>query len=454
MDASQAVRRVQWHEGLFLTPQHLQQAERHGEHRLRKVLGALHPYTVGFSRLDLDRDALGTDRIALATVAGILPDGTAFSAPAPENLPDAREVGSRLAPGTDRLLVYLATPTARPGAPVVASLDGSRVPASPLRYKRETITVDDEVDGGASRDVLVSAMDLRLKFAGEDLDGFTVMPVAAVVRNPSGGLALADDFAPPCLAYGCSPMLTKLVKKLVDICCARSTALAAGRRQRVQGQVEFSVSETANYLLLHTLNSAIPGLMHLLRTPATHPERLYQAISALAGSLHTFQGEGHPKDLPAYLHDEPHRTFAELDAKLMALLEHNVALRYTPIPLTRGPGGIHQGRIPETILEGHRLYLSIQSSAPTDKVMQQAPTKAKIAATSRIPSLLAQAMKGLALTYQSVPPAEIPAQPGTQYFELVRDGSEWTTAVETRSIAVFLPPDFTDVKMEFLAIKE
>jgi type VI secretion system protein ImpJ len=58
------------------------------------------------------------------------------------------------------------------------------------------------------------------------------------------------------------------------------------------------------------------------------------------------------------------------------------------------------------------------------------------------------------VTYLSVPPGEIPAQPGSSYFELQRVGDEWANIVESRAIGVFLPPDFTDLKMEFMAVKE
>ena len=47
-----------------------------------------------------------------------------------------------------------------------------------------------------------------------------------------------------------------------------------------------------------------------------HPERIFSELSRLAGVLYTFAGEGHPKDLPLYVHDELSSTFSQLEEQL------------------------------------------------------------------------------------------------------------------------------------------
>ena len=54
----------------------------------------------------------------------------------------------------------------------------------------------------------------------------------------------------------------------------------------------------------------------------------------------------------------------------------------------------------------------------------------------------------------SVPPGEIPAQPGCSYFELSREGEHWGGVADTRTLGIFLPPEFTDLKLECMAVKE
>lgn len=446
------VQRVLWHEGMFITPNHFQQADRHAASVLGRALRAVQPILRGLTDLEVDRDALGTGSFALRACAGVLPDGTVFTMPEADELPASRPFEAAFTAERERLGIYLCLPDSRPGLP--SSDDPARPSSTPVRFRRRGVRVRDEVQGGSEREIPVGVAAFVLRFDGEALDGHTALRIAELVRSPSGGFAVAEDFAPPALCWGAAPPVARLLKRMVDICCAKAGELAAGRRQRTQGMVEFSVSESANYLLLHTLNGAIPGLMHLAANPRLHPEQVWRELARLCGTLHTFAAEGHPRDIPPYRHDELAATFAGLEARLRGLLDTSITARYLPIALSRAANGVWTGKVPEAALDGHRFYLSVQSSAPPEKVSQQTPAKAKVAAAGRVPLLVAQALKGLGLTYLSVPPGEIPAQPGCSYFEVQRSGDEWAGIAESRSIGVFLPPDFTDLKMEFMAVKE
>jgi len=381
-----------------------------------------------------------------------MPDGTVFGMPDADELPPSRPFEGSFPADKDRIGVLLCLADRRHGSP--SSDDASKPSSTPVRFKRRGARVRDEVNGGAEREIPVGVATYSLRFDGEPVDGHVALRIAEIVRSPSGGYAISDDFAPTAVCWAAAPPIGRLLKRMVDITCARSGELSASRRQRTQGMVEFSVSDSANYLLLHTLNGAIPGLMHLAGNPRAHPEQVWRELARLCGALQTFAAEGHPRDVPPYRHDDLTATFHALDVRLRGLLDTNITARYVPIGLTRGPNGVWSGRVPEIALDGHRIYLSVQSSAPAERISQQTPAKAKVASAGKVPLLVAQAMKGLGLTYLSVPPGEIPAQPGSSYFELQRVGDEWANIVESRSIGVFLPPDFTDLRMEFMAVKE
>jgi type VI secretion system protein ImpJ len=446
------VQRVLWHEGMFITPNHFQQADRHAEAVLVRALRSIQPTLHGLTDLEVDRDALGTGSFALRVCAGVMPDGTVFGMPDADELPPSRPFEAAFGTDKDRLSVFLSLPDRRYGSP--SSDDATRPASTPVRFRRRGARVRDEVHGGAEREIPVGVAAFALRFDGEPLDGQVALKIAEIVRSSSGGFAVSEDFAPSALCWAAAMPVARLLKRMVDICCAKATDLSAQRRQRTQGMVEFSVSESANFLLLHTLNGAIPGLMHLAGNPRAHPEQVWRELARLCGALHTFAAEGHPRDVPAYRHDDLTATFSALDARLRGLLDTNITARYVPMALTRTANGVWSARVPENVLDGHRFYLSVHSSAPPEKVSQQTPAKAKVASAAKVPLLVAQAMKGLGLSYLSVPPGEIPAQPGCSYFEVQRTGDEWTGIVDSRSIGVFLPPDFTDLKMEFMAVKE
>ncbi len=446
------LQRVLWHEGMFLTPNQLQQWDRVTDWNLRFCLAVAEPLATGFIRLDVDRESLSQGVLGLSACAGILPDGTPFAGPEADPLPPARAFAERFTPGRERLAAFLALPMVRSDG--AASPDPDRPTSEPLRYRRDDLPVRDAVQGGAEREVTVAVKNLRLLFEDEPRDGYVCLPAGWIVRTTAGTFALDETWIPPCTALGAAPALQQVLRRVHDIAGARIGELSALRRNRGQGLVEFSASETGSMLQLFALNSAVPALAHLIHHPASHPRLLYLELVRLAGQLATVAADGGVRDLPAYQHLDPGATFTALEAQLRDLLQTQVVMRYVPLPMARGAGSIHTVRLPEAVLDGHRFVLALQTGAPPDRVAAQTPAKAKIASQGRVPLLVAQSLKGLAVTYLPMPPSEIPAQAGTSYFEVVRSGDEWGPVVETRTLSVHLPPDYTELRIELMAVKE
>jgi type VI secretion system protein ImpJ len=438
---------------MFLGPQHFQQAERHAEMRHAGILRALRPLHHGVLRLELDGRALSGGDVALVAVEAVLPDGTAIATLTPDDLPLARPVAEAFAGArTDRVGVWLALPIASDGA--VAVSDEGVHQGRHTRYRRRAGSLPDSSPGGGERDVALAVPNLRLLFEHEPRDGHTALRVAEIVRAPAGGYAIADDYAPPCLRLGASAVLAGTVRRVAEILVARSGEMAAHRRSRTQGLVEFSVSELANFLMLLTVNGHLPRLLHQLQSGAAHPEDVFLGLATLAGELMTLSDEGHPKDLPPYDHDRPATAFSAIEGRLRQLLQVVIPTRYLPINVLPASERVHAGTIPEQATEGARFYLAVISALPAERVLRDIPLKAKVASHGSIDRLIAQALPGIKLTYLAVPPQEIPVQPGGVYFQLEPQGAEWLAALKTRSLAIYLPPEFTDARTEFLAVRE
>ncbi len=450
MTQSQYAQKVLWHEGMLLLPQHFQQADRHVAANLRRVLEQAQAHAYGFTRLAIDHEALARGQFRLLDAAGLLPDGLAFDIPGDDASPLARPVA--IPPAKDRLAVWLGAALERPGE-ANSSTQGRR-DGRATRWRSQAASLPDDAGDAERQDVQLALRHLLLVVEGEPIDGLSLLPLGELARLPSGGLALAPEVVPPVLTLSAAPVLATTLSRLREIVGSRAQELALNRRQRTQGKVEFSVSESANFLMLHSLNTHLPALDHLASRPRVHPETVFIELLRLTGALTTFSSEGHPQGLPIYDHDHPGVCFAALDERLRTLLATSITLRYVPVPLSKTSERIHTARLPEHALEGHRLYLSLQCSLPVERVMKELPIKAKLASSGRLTALIAQAMRGMSLTYLAVPPGEIPAQPNCCYFELAREGEHWQAATDTRSLAIFLPPEFADPKIELMAVKE
>ena len=154
--------RVIWAEGLFLRPQHFQQAERYFERLMSQRLESLLPYGSGFTRLQVDQELLKIGKVGLVGAEGVFPDGTPFSIPFEADLPEPLDV-----PGdVKERLVLLTLPLRRAGMAEAAferSGDSSLV-----RYiAADHETRDAVLEMDSSAQLKVGRLNARLQLDGE-----------------------------------------------------------------------------------------------------------------------------------------------------------------------------------------------------------------------------------------------------------------------------------------------
>ncbi len=445
--------RVLWHEGMLLSPQHFQIADRHVEAMFGQMVRALIPDHFGVLAVEFDTLMLAEGNLALARLECILPDGTPVAIADPNHLPVPVRLNEAFAtPATERVAAWLTLPVAVPGALAVS--DDGVANGRPTRYRKVACAAHDESGAGRERQVAQARPNLRLALGEAPPEGYTALRLAEIVRDGTGAFVIASDHAPPCLHIAASKPLRDVIARMAEILVQRSSDLGQLRRSRIKGMIEFTASELGNQLMLQAINSHLPEVLSLLGSAAAHPRDAFRPLAALAGELTSFSDEGHPRELPAYDHEHPLVCFRALESRLRGLLQTVVSTKYTPVRLVLGSNRTHAGSIPEHVLEGARFYLSVACAIAAERVIREIPANAKIASGGRIQQLIMQAMPGIGLDYLPTPPADIPVQPGAMYFQLRTSGDHWEQARKTRTIAVYLPPDFNDARVEILAVKD
>jgi type VI secretion system protein ImpJ len=445
--------KVLWTEGMFLGPQHLQQADRYHEEQLRRAVTGLRPLAWGLTAFQINADALANGELVLSRCAGTLPDGLAFDVPDFDAAPPSRPIEAVFDPKRTSLGVYLAAPRDRQGYPA-ASPEGT-TDGRPTRFRPRTVSVTDDNAGGAERELSLAARNLRVLFEGEPLEDCATLKIAEIGRTATGKYQLVESYVPPSLHVSASPALAAILRRILEILSAKSDELAKQRRERSKGLVEFTMSEAANFWFLHTVNAFIPALAHFHNSPGTHPETVYLELAKLGGELTTFASDGHPKDLPRYDHEDLRATFAGLEARVRGLMETIIPSKCSPIPLDRVRETLFSGRLTDDrVLDGGQLYLAVMSGVPEEKVAREVPLKAKVSASDRVDQLIAAALRGLTLRHLPAPPAEIPVQPGRVYFQIDKSGDHWEAVKRSRGISFYVPPEFTQLRLELMAVKE
>jgi type VI secretion system protein ImpJ len=440
---------VIWTKGTFLSPQHLQLQDRFLENLLQFQLEGLSFRPWGFRSLQLSQEALAAGSFGISRASGILPDGLLFEipdsdgAPPPKLLPDCFEADQTSCD------LYLAVPHYRERGLNVASAGRE----GGARYRAEIELFRDENTGLSEKPVQVARKNLRLLSEGEALDGYSTLRVARVLRTEAGTFQTDPRFVPPLLDFKASDYLAAIARRLVEILSARSSAISGLRRQKNQTLADFTAADIANFWLLYTINTAFPLFRHLFETRGGHPEALYSAMLSLAGALTTFSANVHPRDLPAYDHDELGACFTELDEKLRLLLETVVPSNFVSLPLKLVQPAIYATSIDnDKYLLNTKMYLAISAEASQAEIAGKTPQLVKVCSASHIEHLVRQALPGVPLTYVASPPSAIPVKLNYQYFSLSQAGVAWEAVQRARNLAAYVPGDLPNPQLELIIL--
>jgi type VI secretion system protein ImpJ len=440
---------VLWTKGVLLSPQHFQTQDRFLEDLLEFQLSALAFSPWGFLRLEIDREALASGTIALSSAAGILPDGLLFDMPLSEGAPPPKPLEGAFAPDQEWLDVYLGIPEYRYGGHNVSGMNRER----DARYRAEELLRRDEMTGQAERPIQVARRNFRILFGGESLEGTSALRAARVRRSATGEYQLDPHFVPPLVDIGANDHLMAIARRLVEILSARSTSLAAGRRQKNLSLAEFGVADIASFWLLYTINTFFPELRHIYETRRGHPEALFTAMLGLAGALTTFSGTIHPRDLPSYEHDNLSACFTQLDTQLRELLETVVPATTVSIPMKLVRPSVYAAALDQDkYLAAPQIYLAMTVEGRGNDVPVRAPHLVKLSAAGQLDTLIRQALPGVALTYVPNPPSAVSVKLNHHYFLLQKSGPEWENIMRARNIAAYVPAEFPLPQLELVII--
>ena len=441
---------ILWTKGTFLTPQHLQVQDRFLEDTLNFRLQALKFCPWGFSDLAINSELLAEGQFAVTQASGIFPDGLLFEIPEADPPPPSKSLDEFFDPATKNLDIYLAVPDYRQ-----RGLNVSSAKESGTRYLAEVASFRDENTGVSEKPIQVARKNLRLLADSENREGSSVLRIANVERTTAGTFQLNPRFVPPLIEIGANEYVVGLLRGLVELLSARSTQLSSGRRQKNQSLADFTASDIANFWLLYTVNSNFPVFSHLYESKKGHPEELYAAMVALAGSLTTFSQKLRPRDLPAYVHDSMGPIFAEIDEKLRALLETVVPTNLVSLPLKLMPGSnsIYATAIDQDkYLANTRMYLAVSAETTEENIIQRVPQLVKVCSATHIEHLVRQALPGVQLRHLTNPPSAIPVKLKYQYFALNQSGPAWEAVNRARNFAAYVPGELPNPTLELLIL--
>ncbi|MGD2067115.1 MAG: type VI secretion system baseplate subunit TssK [Gemmatimonadota bacterium] len=438
---------VLWTKGLLLSPQHLQTQDRFLEDQIRFRVGSMSFRPWGFTRLELDQEALDGGVLALTDAAGILPDGLPFDIPAADSAPEPKPLAEHWEQDQQTMDVHLAIPEHRPGEQNVSTGSGRTT-----RWVAEVSLLRDANTGTTEKPVQLGRKNFRLLTESESLEGASFLPVARVRRSETGALQLDPRYVPPVLDFSANDYLVSIARRLLEVLSARSGDLSRNRRERNRSLADFGISDVANFWLLYTVNTHLPLFRHLLEVRRGHPARLFEAMLALAGTLTTFSDTRSPADFPEYDHDDLGGCFTALDETLRELLGTVVPESHVSLPLTPAGPSVYATAIDQdSYLDAPQWYLALRADMDQAELLRKAG-QLKVSSGDRIDTLFRKALSGLPIRHMPRPPSSIPVKLDCHYFMLDRKGEEWDAIRQGRNLAVWAPGDLPSPSLELVIV--
>lgn len=444
--------KILWQEGMTLDPHHFQQWDRYQAHRLQSRIQALTRNHWGLISLVIDEDRLSNGDFGLVECEGVLSDGYVFDLPNDGSLPPPRSVSDEFDPSAEKLNVYLCIPVLRNGSNLQTSENQS---AQLTRFQSDVLAITDENTGRDERTIEVGRPNFQLRFGSEQLEGFSTIQIASVVRSPGGYFALDDHFIPTGLVLSASKQLRSLASKALELSLAKSGSLDE-RRLSTTSQRQLTPSDITAIGLLATVNRHIPVMKSQLSGPGCHPEDLYLTLLSLAGELSAYTSDAsfHPREFPEYDHADLTSCFNKLSEMLAgALGGAQPARNYRQLPLTTIRESLYEAEISEEELNKADFILSVKSSdVPEARLVAEFPTMLRIAAPEMIENVLQAYTRALVVEHTSRLPVGMPEDPTASYFKLERAGPFWEGICDSKKLAIFVPAEFGELELKLAAI--
>jgi type VI secretion system protein ImpJ len=444
-------RPVFWHEGMFLVPQHLQAAQRHGlDFAQLSDRWNLH-YSWGLRSCVLDDQALGDYRFRVDRLRARLRDGTLVDIPADGKLPEydlkpAFQPAAGAPP--EHLLVYLAVPAFDLTKANVSS-NGAEEKA---RYVRARQELADETTGQDRKAVELLRPNFRLLLESDaDHAGYEKLPIARVKKGsrPEATPELDTEYIPPLLACDAWEALSGgILRPITDRIGSR---LEEESKAFIDRKVDLESQAPGDRLLLanlRALNEAYAILRVLFFAEGVHPLWAYVELCRLIGQLAVFSeklGRRTPRDLPAYDHDNLGFCFHTLKKLLDDLLKR-VEYLYFKKDFRRNRELMEVELESSWVEVTHEMYVGVVTSLNPDQCVRLlcAPggLDMKIASAGQVAHVAKGGFRGLSFEHKAQPPRVLPG--GPVYFQ-INTRSEpalYQDVKDNRSLALWMNPDY------------
>jgi type VI secretion system protein ImpJ len=442
------LQKVVWAEGIVLGQQHFQHWESYVEKRQQLLSQAAAPLGWGVIQLDVDMASLKVGIFRLNKCSAILPCGSVIEYDAISAAPLSCDLSDT---GSADVTIQVGLPSGSS----VKGISGYNANRELCRWEADYQNVPDLYDGSRQREVLLARHNLLLIMGSDANDQYSLLKIANLVSDGTGGYSLSNRFIPTVCRIGASEVLRGIVQRLSELFSAKVRLLKERMRQYGSRIADYGPSELSSFLLLQALNPALAQLRHYAGNPDAHPESLYRTLIDIVAVLQCYKADFGSNEIPVYAHADLSKVFLGLDELLRTLIDAVMPTMTSGLVLKRETELLYAvDSIDILLLENASFFLAVTMDSEDASWFREFPRKVKMGARSDIEMIIASAMPGVMLTHTQRPPNRLPIKSGYEYFRLEPKGEFWDKVVDDRSLALFLTREFAKSSFELITIEE
>ncbi|AXM95516.1 type VI secretion system baseplate subunit TssK [Pseudomonas plecoglossicida] len=451
-----------WHQGLFLQPQHFQQNDAVLEHRLSRTVELLHPYPWGVISLAINESALGARQCQLDQLSVRFAEGTLVEYPGNSML-QARSLDLGEFVGGGRTL-YVGLRRLSPdgkNAQVFETLsDGAQAEAR-FVVAAEPEVVSDQFSVASPAHVRAMSYVLRL-FWEEELEHLGAYELLPILRLELEGdrLRPAAWYVPPCLNLAGAPILEQRLRDLRNELLGRARQLSVFKLAPGGSYGEVNGTQLNRLLALNVLNRYGPLLTHFLNAPQVSLLQIYSSLHQLVSELSQFSdrcdSSGEAPDgrslIRGYNHSDAGLIIIELIALIGQMLS-DINVGSEMVVRLHLQGGYQQADLPDAFFGArHRYFLVAHSQRGGAWLAETLPCNGKLGTPGSLGAMVARALPGVELIHLQTPPQGLPRASDAEYFRLETVSEAWDHVQRERQVALFLPDEPDDLRVELMVV--
>ncbi|MGI0115453.1 type VI secretion system baseplate subunit TssK [Zooshikella sp. RANM57] len=374
--------KIQWAEGMLLTPQHFQQQDHYWQAMLQFSRVLQQPYHWGIVDCQIDKAALLEGQLVVEQLTAMMPSGLFVQFPPPEQQAPLAVDLSELKMGS-QCTVQLAVPRPLQGG-------GQSQPIQRYITGSQQLVADENTGVGE-----VAIYRIRPKLTlqmGETLPPqWETLKLFEIESSHNGQLQLTG-YHPPMLYLESSAVmgdqaLLSRVQLLVQRLRMKATELAGSTPGHG------ATASPQQRPTIYQLVSALPALEVLVRSEKVHPFTLYLQLAEVIGALSPLELSLLPMRLPKYDHNNIAAVFHPVLQAIERLIS-KVNVAYDALPFEKQAAGRFIRVLGESQLQEPLLLELTPHPGQSSRQMMEWLKTARIASEQIMPVLRQRRLTG------------------------------------------------------------